>query len=145
MMTSAAVWPKSKTISNRSPLKRIRLELARSEEFPGGSARHGYEFVAPLDGDARLDADAWRKHRGECTVRHFWGDAEPQIGRLVHKAGGAEHARWVFDYEVDSDEDDEAGYRLGGHSFRVGEYVSIRGEDGKEHTFRVASVEPRRL
>jgi hypothetical protein len=30
-------------------LKRIRLELARSKEFPMGSANHGYEFVAPLD------------------------------------------------------------------------------------------------
>src|SRR5262245_42505775 len=29
-------------------LKRIRLNLARSKEFPAGSARHGYEFVAPL-------------------------------------------------------------------------------------------------
>ena len=29
-------------------LKRIRLELARSNEFPMGSANHGYEFVAPL-------------------------------------------------------------------------------------------------
>jgi hypothetical protein len=28
-------------------LKRIRLELARSKEFPMGSTRHGYEFVAP--------------------------------------------------------------------------------------------------
>ena len=30
-------------------LKNIRLELARAEEFPAGSAEHGYEFVAPLD------------------------------------------------------------------------------------------------
>jgi hypothetical protein len=28
------------------------------------------------------------------------------------------------------------------HAFRNGEYVSIRGEDGEMHTFRVASVEP---
>lgn len=29
-------------------LKRIRLNLARSKEFPSGSTKHGYEFVAPL-------------------------------------------------------------------------------------------------
>jgi hypothetical protein len=29
-------------------LKRIRLHLARSRDFPSGSSRHGYEFVAPL-------------------------------------------------------------------------------------------------
>ena len=28
------------------------------------------------------------------------------------------------------------------HAFHNGEYVSIRGEDGEMHTFRVASVEP---
>jgi hypothetical protein len=27
-------------------LKRIRLNLARSKDFPAGSAKHGYEFVA---------------------------------------------------------------------------------------------------
>ncbi len=32
-------------------LKRIRLNLARSKEFPSGSDEHGYEFVAPLDAD----------------------------------------------------------------------------------------------
>jgi hypothetical protein len=30
-------------------LKRIRLNLARSKEFPSGSRRYGYELVAPLD------------------------------------------------------------------------------------------------
>jgi hypothetical protein len=28
------------------------------------------------------------------------------------------------------------------HAFGNGEYVSIRGEDGEMHTFRVALVEP---
>ncbi|MFO1185709.1 MAG: hypothetical protein U1E56_13140 [Bauldia sp.] len=142
MMTSTAVWPKPE---KQSQLKRIRLELARSDTYPNGSSRHGYEFVAPLDSGDHLDADGWRHHRGECVVRRFWGDEEPQIGRLVHRSGGAEHARWVFDYDPEGEEDDEAGYRLGGHLFRVGEYVTIRGEDRKEHTFRVTSVQPRRL
>jgi hypothetical protein len=35
--------------------KRIRLELARSKEFPAGSANHGYEFVAPLDAEGHID------------------------------------------------------------------------------------------
>jgi hypothetical protein len=34
------------------------------------------------------------------------------------------------------------GYRFGDHAFRNGEYVSIRGEDGEMHPFRVVSVEP---
>jgi hypothetical protein len=55
--------------------------------------------------------------------------------------GGAEHARWVFDYDASSTDDDESGYRFGTHAFKPGEYVSIRDEDGELHTFRVASVE----
>jgi hypothetical protein len=122
-------------------LKRIRLNLARSKEFPAGSARHGYEFVAPLDQNGHIDAEVWRKHREHCRVRRFWAGEDDEIGRLVHKPGGAEHARWVFDYDDTADDDDEAGYRFGHHVFRNGEYVSIRDENGEMHTFQVASVE----
>jgi hypothetical protein len=121
-------------------LKRIRLNLARSKDFPSGSARHGYEFVAPLDADGHIDVELWRKHREHCGVKRLWGDEE-EVGRLVHKPGGSEHARWVFDYDESAEDDDEAGYRFGGHAFRTGEYVSIRDEDGEMHTFQVVSVE----
>ncbi len=122
-------------------LKRIRLNLARSKEFPEGSARHGYEFVAPLDAKDHIDPELWSKYRQFCGVRRFWG-SEDEAGRLVHKPGGSEHARWVFDYDETAEDDDEAGYRFASHAFRTGEYVSIRGEDGELHTFQVASVEP---
>ena len=123
-------------------LKRIRLNLARSKDFPAGSARHGYEFVAPLDGNGHIDPVLWRQYRAHCGVRRFWAGEDDEVGRLVHKPGGPGHARWIFDYDETTDEDDEAGYRLGDHVFRPGEYVSIRDEDGEMHTFRVVSVEP---
>ncbi|MGP0091509.1 MAG: hypothetical protein ACLPKB_16350 [Xanthobacteraceae bacterium] len=122
-------------------LKRIRLNLARSKEFPSGSARHGYEFVAPLDAKGHIDPELWRKHRDHCRVRRFWDDEDDEIGKLVHRPGGNEHARWVFDYGAAGVEDDEAGYRFGAHAFVPGEYVSIRDEDGEMHTFQVVSVE----
>jgi hypothetical protein len=121
-------------------LKRIRLNLARSKEFPSGSARHGYEFVAPLDANGHIDPTLWHQHREHCRVRRFWNEEE-EIGHLVHKPGGPEHARWMFDYEGGTEDDDEAGYRFGAHAFRPGEYVSIRDEDGEMHTFQVVSVE----
>ena len=121
--------------------KRIVLHLARSKRFPAGSARHGYEFVAPLDGNGHIDPHLWHAHQDHCRVRRFWQGEDDQVGRLVHKPGGAEHARWVFDYDVDSEEDDEAGYRFGAHVFAPGEYVSIRDEDGDTHTFQVVSVQ----
>jgi hypothetical protein len=122
-------------------LKRIRLNLARSKEFPDGSARHGYEFVAPLGTNGHIDIKLWQKHRDHCRVRRFWNGEDEQLGFLVHKPGGAEHARWVFDYDASTTDDDESGYRFGSHAFAPGEYVSIREEDGETHTFKVVSVE----
>ena len=122
--------------------KRIRLHLARSKEFPEGSSRHGYEFVAPIDAKGHIDLELWKKERDHCRVRRFWDGAPEQFGRLVHRPGGAEHARWVFDYDASRVDDDEAGYRFGAHAFVPGEYVSISEDDGELHTFRVVAVEP---
>ena len=119
-------------------LKTIRLNLARTKEFPNGSARHGYEFIAPLDETGHIDAAAWKKNRELCRVRRFWGDEEEDIGHLVHRPGGT----WAFRYDIGGDEDDEAGYRFGSHAFAPGEYVSIRDEDGDLHTFQVVTVQP---
>ena len=122
--------------------KRIRLNLARSKEFPQGSPKHGYEFVAPLNGNGHIDVALWRVHRDHCRVRRFWEGQDDEIGFVVHKPGGPEHGRWMFDYNPLRADDDESGYRFGTHAFRPGEYVSIRDEDGEMHTFVVASVEP---
>jgi hypothetical protein len=121
--------------------KRIRLNLARSKEFPEGSLGHGYEFVAPLDAEGYIDPKLWKEEREHCRVRRFWDGEDEQIGWLVHKPGGAEHARWVFDYDVTRRDDDESGYRFGRHAFLTGEYVSID-HDGDLYTFKVISVEP---
>ena len=115
--------------------KRIRLNLARSKEYPEGSARHGYEFAAPLDDKGHIDVALWRKNCDHCRVRRFWAGQDDQNGFLVHKPGGPEHARWVFDYDQTAEDDDESGYRFGAHVFRPGEYVSIHGEDGEMYTY----------
>jgi hypothetical protein len=121
--------------------KRIVLNLARSKEHPNGSARHGYEIIAPLDARDHLDLAAWKEHRDACRVHRFWGDERDDAGRLVHRAGGAKGSTWIFDYDGSTTDDDEAGYRLADHAFSVGEYVSIRDEDGDMHTFVVTSVQ----
>lgn len=121
-------------------LKSIRLEIARSREHPKGSPLYGYEFVAPLDQQGHIDVASWKAHRDQCRVRRFWQGEEDKVGRLMHKPGGNEHARWVFDYDEKRLDDDEAGYRFGTHSFMPGEYVTIRDHDA-EHTFRVVSLQ----
>jgi hypothetical protein len=121
--------------------KRIRLVLARSKEFPTGSTRHGYEFMAPLDAQGHIDPKLWQQYRNQCRVRRFWEGRPDEIGFVVHKPGGQEHGRWIFDYDSTRADDDESGYRFGAHAFAAGEYVSISDVDGDIHTFRVASVE----
>ena len=122
--------------------KRIRLNLARSKEFPQGSSRYGYEFVAPLDDKNHIDAALWKKHRDHCRVRRFREGEPDEIGFLIHRQGGPADARWVFDYDQSAEYDDESGYRFGTHAFALGEYVSIRSEDGETHTYQVVSVVP---
>lgn len=120
---------------------RIRLNMARSPGHPEGSKLHGYEFVAPLTATGFIDADGWKEHRALCKVRRFWQGEEDQHGLLVHKPGGAKGATWTFDYDPGADDDDEAGFRFGDHPFQIGEYVSIRDEDGAMQTFVVTSTD----
>jgi hypothetical protein len=124
----------------KAKLQRVLLNLARSKEFPDGSRKHGYDLVAPLKEDGHLDVELWKANRERCTVRRFWPGEVDEHGLLVHRAGGAEGATWTFDYNPGATDDDEAGYRLGSHLFKPGEYVSVRDDDGVLHTFRVATV-----
>lgn len=132
-------------MSQKSALKRITLNLARSRDFPSGSAEHGYEFVAPLDAKGHIHPRLWHDYCTQCRVRRFWDGDDEQNGQLVHKPGGAEHVRWVFDYDPGRVEDDKSGYRFGAHTFAPGEYVSIADGKGAIHTFKVASVQPEEL
>ena len=117
----------------------IRLELARDPTHPSGSAGHGYEFVAPLDAEGHIEAEAWRKVRGRCRVRRFWEGSPDELGHLVHRRGGS----WAFHYDVAGDPDeDEPGYKFDAHAFQEGEYVSLRETDGELMTFQVVSVRP---
>ena len=118
-------------------LSKIRLELARDSEFPQGSREHGYEFVAPLNADGRIDAAQWKKQRAKCRVHRFWAGETDEHGHLVHKPGGS----WAFHYEDEGAVDDEeSGYRFGEHMLRVGEYVSIKEHQDHMRTYKVVAV-----
>ncbi|BBK38898.1 hypothetical protein STAQ_39760 [Allostella sp. ATCC 35155] len=118
-------------------LRRIRLELARTKDYPEGSHAHGYELVAPLTADGRLDVEAWRANRQICTVHRFWKGEDDQTGQLVRTRS----ERWAFSYEPGA-EDDEAIHRLEDHRFVEGEYVSVREPDGETHPLVVVQVRP---
>ena len=119
-------------------LMHIRLELARTAEFPEGSREHGYEFLAPLDEAGHIDPNEWKKWKDFCEVTRFWGADGSQNGRLRHVGRG-----WRFDYDARDDADDEPFFKLGRHSLLPGNYVSITEHDGVQRPFRVVSVTPR--
>lgn len=113
----------------------VRLELARSKEHPNGSARHGYEFVAPLDAQGHLSAEEWKKNKAKCTVRRFTAGEDDENGLLIDVGRG-----WHFDYDKSGTDDDEPLYKLDRHSIKQGEYLSITEHDGVMRTFRVVGV-----
>lgn len=115
---------------------RVRVELARSHDFPEGSNRHGYEFTLPLDKAGRLDIKVYDRTPELCTVHRFWEGEDDATGEIIRSGRG----RWVFSYDP-GEGDDEAIPRLREHVFRPGEYLAVREPDGAEQTFRVVLVE----
>ena len=55
--------------------------------------------------------------------------------------GGRGASTWAFEWKGGRKDDaEEEGFRFGDHAFKVGEYVSVREEEGELLTFRVVSV-----
>jgi len=117
-------------------MKRIRVELARSKEFPDGSANHGYEVTLPLPDDDRFDTAAFKADGQLCTFVKFAAGADDRHGQLVKESGGD----WAFSYQL-GEADDERIFRLESHVFRPDEYVTVTDEDDEEHVYRVVSVD----
>jgi hypothetical protein len=113
----------------------IRLELAREPGHPAGAADEGYDIVAPLDPDGRLDGAAWRAEPGRGHVRRFSGNETVGAGRLSQDEDGS----WILDMDQGDDED-AVGFRFGDERFVAGEYVSLSLPLGEQHTYVVARV-----
>ena len=130
------------TAAKPAPLRKVTLHAARSKAFPEGSIRHGYDFVAPLTEDGRIDLEAWKAHRGECFAHRFWADEPAMRGLLVRHPGGRGGVTWAFEWKSPpgAANDEDEGFRFGDHAFKVGEYVSIREAEGELMTFRVTGV-----
>lgn len=115
----------------------IRLEMAREPGRPAGDPGEGYDLVAPLDAEGRLDAAAWSTDPERCYARRFSDDETAARGRLRHEAGN----RWIVDLEP-GDGEDAVGFRFGEERFVPGEYVSLTLPDGEQHTYVVAARRP---
>ena len=116
---------------------RLRLELARSHEFPDGSTRHGYVLILPLDGDGRIDIAAYRKAPELCSLHRFWEGEGDAVGQVVLRGP----RRWAFAYHADRGDDEPVPY-LAEHVFRTGQYLAVREASGQEHVLRIVAAEP---
>lgn len=113
----------------------VRLELAREAGHPAGNPTDGYDFVAPLDADGRLDGDALRAEPERGHVRRFERGETVGTGLLHQGPGGS----WTLDLDG-SDAEDARGFRFGEERFVAGEYVSLTLPSGEQHTYVVARV-----
>ena len=114
----------------------VRLELARTAEFPHGSASRAYLVHLPLDGNGLIDEDALRRQPARATVRRFWPNERDMAGYVVRTPRG-----WALSYKP-GEEDDETVFHLETHAMRIGEYVTLTEPDGRQFPFRVANLRP---
>jgi hypothetical protein len=116
--------------------KNIRLELARTQEFPQGSASRAYLLRLPVDDDGLINEAELRTLPGRATVRRFWPNEPDMSGYVIQTPRG-----WAFSYRI-GEEDDEAIFHLETHRICAGEYITLTEPDGRQLPFRVASVDP---
>jgi hypothetical protein len=112
----------------------IRLELARTRDFPEGSASRCYLLRLPLTDDGLIDETARKAEPGRATVRRFWPNEPDLSGYVIRTPRG-----WAFSYRPGED-DDETVFHLETHPMRLGEYVTLTEPDGERLPFRVASL-----
>ena len=111
--------------------KNIRLELARTKEFPAGSVSRGYLIQLPLDDDDLVDEDELGLNPHRAIVRRYWS-TEPDEAGLVLPADGA----WAMRCNGTADRRLE----LDGRPIRLGQQLSIVEPNGATLPFRVASI-----
>ena len=119
-------------------LTRVILRLGRNPDagFPEGDDRHGYVIMAPLDSHGRLDLELWRANKDACTVVRFTPEDQVDADGWLSRRG----ENWFFRYDEDDEGPDEPVYRLGDHSLRVGDYITIHEADGDDLTYKVTEA-----
>ena len=114
--------------------KSIRLELARTRDFPEGSVSRAYLLRLPLDEKGLIDESALGNSPALATVHRYWPNQPDMSGYVVRTPNG-----WALSYEP-GEEDDETVFHLETHPIRIGEYITLTEPDGSRLPFRVASL-----
>jgi len=116
----------------RMTWKTVRLELARTRDFPNGSAGRAYLLRLPINEQGLLDEEKYAEHPEHATVRRYWPNEPDRNGYLIRKRDG-----WTFSFDTDEN-DDEPRLQIGSKAIRLGESITIKEADGTRLPFRVA-------
>jgi hypothetical protein len=113
--------------------KTIRLELARTPEFPEGSAAHAYVLRLPIDDNGYIEPAEMKHPSKNPTVHRMWPNEPDRVGVVISRRAG-----WAFSYEI-GDADDEGIFHLEHHPIKPGEYLTITEAEGERLPFKVIS------
>ena len=116
--------------------KSIRLELARTPDYPEGSASRTYLLRLPLDEDSLIDERMLEHAPALATVHRYWPSEPDMFGYVIRTPQG-----WAISYEP-GDDAGETVFPLETHPMREGDYIILSEPDGRPLQFRVASVGP---
>src|ERR1700744_5892754 len=94
----------------------IRLERARDHAHPHSDGSIAYILIMPLNAEARIDVELYRKYKESCRVVRQRPSSGDSLGHLVHGAGGS----WRFHYDLTGDLPDEVGGPLRGEHLQGG-------------------------
>ena len=110
--------------------KSIRLELARTFEFPVGSVSRAYLLRLPLDDKNGIDASELERHPQKATVPRHWSSEADERGQVFRDG-----VDWVLHCN---------GQRRTLHfnsaALHQGEQVNLTEANGDILPFRVASI-----
>ena len=112
----------------------IRLELARTHDFPAGSVSRAYLVRLPLDEKGFIDEGAVKREPRKATVRRFWASEPDMTGHVVRTDLG-----WALACEPGVAEGRRIAH-LDQHPLRLGGEIHLTEADGRRLPFRVASV-----
>lgn len=114
--------------------KNIRLELAKTPEFPRGSPSRSYLLRLPLTEAGAIDRAALQEQPREATVRRFWPSEPDLAGYVIPSPGG-----WVLTF--DRVASGKGSGKLQGDALRLGDCITMTEPDGRQLPFRVAALE----
>lgn len=112
----------------------IRLELARTPDFPLGSPSRAYLIRLPLSKDGLIDEAGLAANPARATVHRHWPNQPDRSGYVVPTRSG-----WAFSYEP-GEADDENVFHLETHQLRIGDYITLTEPDGSRLPYRVTDL-----